>query len=147
MVRSRSDKLCEHVHLVYQYVSMFFSRPQGKSTRCNCRKSEGGTSSYNCMIEVQHVLLGPVEVLDFVSTFYPTRTVSHKHVNVGMFPPTILHTLICCVFCHGKISIGICLKRTGRLHNFHQTRFLFFETTFQILCASGRCAPRKNGVF
>ena len=31
--------------------------------------------------------------------------------------------------------------------NLHQTRFLFFETTLQIPCDSGRCVPHKNGVF
>ena len=41
MVRSRTVKLCEHVHLVQPYVPMFFSRPQGKRTTCNCWKSEG----------------------------------------------------------------------------------------------------------
>ena len=34
---------------------MFFSRPQGKRTTCNCRISEGGTSSYNCMVEVRYL--------------------------------------------------------------------------------------------
>ena len=29
---------------------------------------------------------------------------SHKHVNVGTFPLTILHTLICCVLCHRKTA-------------------------------------------
>ena len=53
MVRSRTIKLCEHVHLVYPYVPMFFSHPQEKRTTCNCQKSEGGTSSYNCMVEVR----------------------------------------------------------------------------------------------
>ena len=41
MVHSRTVKLCEHVHLVQPYIPMFFSRPQGKRTTCNCRKSEG----------------------------------------------------------------------------------------------------------
>ena len=41
MVRSKTVKLCEHVHLVQPYVPMIFSRPQGKGTTCNCRKSEG----------------------------------------------------------------------------------------------------------
>ena len=41
MVRSRTVKLCEHVHIVQPYVPMFFSRPQGKRTTCNCQKSEG----------------------------------------------------------------------------------------------------------
>ena len=39
---------------------MFSSRPQGKRTTCNCRKSEGGTPSYNCMVEVR--LLPPLMV-------------------------------------------------------------------------------------
>ena len=62
MVRSRTVKLCEHVHLVYPYVPMFFSRRQGKRTTCNCRKSEGRTSSYNCMVEVRqlHPLMVPL---------------------------------------------------------------------------------------
>ena len=34
---------------------MFFSRPQGKRTTCNCRKSKGRTSSYNCMVEVRQL--------------------------------------------------------------------------------------------
>ena len=34
---------------------MFYSRPQGKCTTCICRKSEGGTSSYNCMVEVRYL--------------------------------------------------------------------------------------------
>ena len=34
---------------------MFFSCPQGKHTICNCRKSEGGTTSYNCMVEVRYL--------------------------------------------------------------------------------------------
>ena len=42
MVRSRTVKLCEHVHLVQPYVPMFLSRPQGKRTTCNCLKNEGG---------------------------------------------------------------------------------------------------------
>ena len=33
---------------------MFFSRPQGKRTTCDCRISEGGTSSYNWMVEVRY---------------------------------------------------------------------------------------------
>ena len=37
----------------------------------------------------------------------------HKHVNVGMFPPTILHTLICCILCHGKIGMGINFVSNG----------------------------------
>ena len=41
MVRSRTVKLCEHVHLVYSYIPMILSRPQGKRTTCNCHKSEG----------------------------------------------------------------------------------------------------------
>ena len=41
MVRSRTVKLCEHVYLVQPYVPIFVSRPQGKRTICNCRKSEG----------------------------------------------------------------------------------------------------------
>ena len=32
---------------------MFLSHPHGKRTTCNCRKSDGGTSSYNCMVEVR----------------------------------------------------------------------------------------------
>ena len=32
---------------------MFFSRPQGKRTTCNCWKGEGVTSLYNCMLEVR----------------------------------------------------------------------------------------------
>ena len=31
---------------------MFFSRPQGKRTTWNCRRSEEGTSSYYCMVKV-----------------------------------------------------------------------------------------------
>ena len=62
-------------------------------------------------------------------------------------PPTIFHTLICHVLCHEKIGIGICLYLTSRLLNFNQTSFLMFETTWQILCATGRCVPRKNGIF
>ena len=42
MVRSRTVKLCEHVHLVLPYVPIFFSRPQGKRTTCNYQKCEGG---------------------------------------------------------------------------------------------------------
>ena len=42
MVRSKTVKLCEHVNLVQPYVPMFFSRPQGKRTTCNYRKSQGG---------------------------------------------------------------------------------------------------------
>ena len=42
MVRSWTVKLYEHVHLVYPYVPMFFSRPQGKRTTWNWRKSDGG---------------------------------------------------------------------------------------------------------
>ena len=42
MVRSRTVKLCDHVHLVYTYVPIFFSRPYEKRTTCNWRKSEGG---------------------------------------------------------------------------------------------------------
>ena len=38
------------------------------------------------------------------STSYPTCPVSHKRVNVDMFPPTILHTLICCVLCLEKLA-------------------------------------------
>ena len=89
------------------------------------------------------IRLGPWLCLIIV----PGTHMSHKHVNFGMFPPTIFHTLISCILWNGKIGMGICLLRTSHLLNFHQTSFLFFETTWQILCASGRCAPRKNGVF
>ena len=34
---------------------MIFSRPQRKRTTCNCRKSEGGTSSYSCMVEARYL--------------------------------------------------------------------------------------------
>ena len=34
---------------------MYFSRPQRKCTTCYCRKSDGGTFSYNCMVEVRYL--------------------------------------------------------------------------------------------
>ena len=64
----------------------------------------------------------------------------------GHVPPTILHTLICHVLCHEKIGMGICPQLTSRLLNFNQTSFLMFETTLQILCATGRCVSHKNGI-
>ena len=149
---------------------MFFSRPQGKRTTCNCRKSEGGTSSYNCMVEVRQLPQLMVPLLSVRVTNNTEKTFSIFYSNPSMslslsqhctrhaqwatnmsmwacFLPTILHTLICCIIRHGKIGMSICLQRTCRLFNFHQTSFLFFETTWQILCASSRFAPHKNDVF
>ena len=42
MVRSKTVKFCEHVHLVLPYVPMFYSRPHRKRTTCIWRKREGG---------------------------------------------------------------------------------------------------------
>ena len=41
MVRSRTVKLCEHVHLVEPYVLIFYSRPQGKRTHVIAGKVRG----------------------------------------------------------------------------------------------------------
>ena len=76
MVRSRTVKLCEHVHLVKPYVPMIFSRPQGKRTTCNCRKNEGGTSSYNCMVEVRQLPPLMVPLLSVRVTNNTKKTIS-----------------------------------------------------------------------
>ena len=76
MVRSRTVKLCEHVRLVCPYVPMFFSRLQGKRTICNCRKSEGGISSYNCMVEVRKLLPLMVPLLSVRVTNNTEKTFS-----------------------------------------------------------------------
>ena len=44
MVRSTTVKLCEHVDLVWQYIAIFSSRPQGKRMTRDCRKGEGDPS-------------------------------------------------------------------------------------------------------
>ena len=57
---------------------MFLSRPQGKRTPCNCRKSVGGTSSYNCMVEVR--LLPPLMV-----PLLSVRVISNTEKTFSMF--------------------------------------------------------------
>ena len=44
MVRSTTVKHCERVDLVYWYVAIFSSRPQGKRTTRDCRIGEGDPS-------------------------------------------------------------------------------------------------------
>ena len=44
MVRSTTVKLCERVDLVWWYIAIFSSRPQGKRTTLDCRKGEGDPS-------------------------------------------------------------------------------------------------------
>ena len=40
MVRSTTVQLCERVDLVWWYIAIFSSRPQGKRTTRDCRKGE-----------------------------------------------------------------------------------------------------------
>ena len=55
---------------------MFFSRPQGKRTTRNCRKSEGGTSSDNCMVEVRKLPPLMVPLLSVRATNKTEKTFS-----------------------------------------------------------------------
>ena len=55
---------------------MFLSRTQGKRTPCNCRKSEGGTSSYNCMVEVRQLPTLMVPLLSVRVIYNTEKTVS-----------------------------------------------------------------------
>ena len=41
MVLSTTVKLCERVDLVQWYIAIFSSRPQGKRTTRECRKTQG----------------------------------------------------------------------------------------------------------
>ena len=57
---------------------MFFSHPQGKRTTCNRQKSEGGTFSYNCMVEVRY--LPPLMV-----TLLSVRVTNNTEKTFSMF--------------------------------------------------------------
>ena len=55
---------------------MFLSHPQGKRTTCNYRKSEGGSSSYNCMVEVRQLppLMVPLLIVVVINNTEKTFT-------------------------------------------------------------------------
>ena len=55
---------------------MFFSRPQGKRMTWNCRKSDGGTPSYNCMVEVRQLPQWMVPLLSVRVTYNTEKTFS-----------------------------------------------------------------------
>ena len=55
---------------------MFFSHPQWKRTTWNCLKSEGGTSSYNCIVEVRQLLPLMVPLLSIRVTNNTEKTFS-----------------------------------------------------------------------
>ena len=55
---------------------MFFSRPQGKRTTCNCRISEGGTSTFNFMVEVRLLSQLMVPLLSVRVTNNTEKTIS-----------------------------------------------------------------------
>ena len=55
---------------------MFFSHPQEKRTTSNCRKSEGETSSYNCMLEVRYLPALIVPLLSVCVTNNTDKTFS-----------------------------------------------------------------------
>ena len=151
---------------------MFYSHAQGKRTTCNCQKSEGGPSSYNCMVEV--FLLTPlmVPLLSVRVSNNTEKTFSmfsrdpslsltlSQHcirnaqwaTNMSMWacfhPPFSIHWYAA-ISAMGIILLTWAFVSNGRSVCSISTRtsFLFFESIWQILCASGRCAPRRNGVF
>ena len=55
---------------------MFLSHPQGKRTTCNYRKSEVGSSSYNCMVEVRQLppLMVPLLIVVVINNTEKTFT-------------------------------------------------------------------------
>ena len=50
-------KFCDHVDLVQGYISILFTRPQGKRTTCDCRQGEGDPSVqlYSGSVLVAHI--------------------------------------------------------------------------------------------
>ena len=57
MARSTTVKLCERVDLVYWYIAITISRPQGKRTTRDCRKGEGATF---VQLYSESVLIAPI---------------------------------------------------------------------------------------
>ena len=58
MVRSRTVKLCEHVHLVLPNVSMLFSRPQVKRMTVTAGKVSGDLF---VQLYVRSALIAPID--------------------------------------------------------------------------------------
>ena len=57
MVRSTTVKSCERVDLVYWYIAIITSRPQGKRTARDCRKGEWDPS---VQLYCGSVLIAPI---------------------------------------------------------------------------------------
>ena len=113
---------------------MFFSRPQGKRTICNCRKSEGGTTSYNCMVEVSYL---PPLMVPLLSV----RVTNNTEKTFSMFSRDPSSSLTLSQHCtrHGQGATNMSMWAC-----FHPPFSIHWYTAFSVM-GKMACAFVSNG--